>query len=113
MAQGKKEKVMDGLLTNEFTDSNIATIIDRDKTIILVKNTNLSGTNYSLSYSIMATPDLGESTVDWVTIISSAVLVAGGINKHATIDPWDGIKVQATNTNTGEEAQIKVYINRK
>ena len=113
MAQGKKETVMDGLLTNEFTNSNTATILDREKTIIIIKNTNLSGTNYSLSYSIMATPDIEASAIDWITLVSSNVVVAGDVVKHATIDPWDAVKVQATNTVGGEEAQIKVYINRK
>ena len=110
---GKKEICMEGLLTNEFTDSSVATILDRERTIIVIKNTNLSGTNYSLSYSIMVTPDLEESTIDWITLASSVVIVAGDVVKHAITDPWDGIKLQATNTVGGEEAQIKVYINRK
>jgi len=110
---GKKEVVMDGLLSNEFTDSNVATILDRERTIIIIKNTNLSGTNYSLSYSIMVTPDLEESSVDWITLASSVVIVAGGVVKHGITDPWDGIKLQAMNTTGGEEAQIKAYINRK
>jgi hypothetical protein len=113
MVQGRKEQVMDGLLTNEFTDSNTATILDRDKTVVIIKNTNLSGTNYSLSYSLLVTPDLEATTVDWIVLASSVVLVAGDIAKHATTDPWDGIKIQATNTNIGEEAQIRAYINRK
>lgn len=111
---GKKEKVMDTNLTNEFTDSRTATIIDVEKTMIIIKNTNLSGSNYSLSYSILATPDLSESTVDWFVLASSVVVVVSDpVVKHGITDPWDAIKVQAMNTNTGEEAQIKVYINRK
>ena len=104
---------MEGLLTNEFIDSTVATILDRERTIIVIKNTNLSGTNYSLSYSILVTPDLEESTIDWITLASSVVIVAGDVVKHAITDPWDGIKLQATNTTGGQEAQIKAYINRK
>jgi hypothetical protein len=113
MATGKKEIVLDTLLTNEYQDSRVATILDRERTIIIIKNTNLSGTNYSLSYSIMATPDLEEDTIEWITLASSVVTVAGDIVRHAVTDPWDGIKIQATNTVGGEEAQIKAYINRK
>jgi len=110
---GKKEVVLETNLTNEFQDSNVATILDRERTIIIIKNTNLSGTNYTLSYSIMVTPDLEESTIDWITLTSSVPIVAGDVVKHAITDPWDGIKLQAMNTVGGEEAQIKVYINRK
>jgi hypothetical protein len=110
---GKKENVFEGLLTNEFTDSAVATILDRERTIIIIKNTNLSGTNYSLSYSILVTPDLEESTIDWIVRASGVVIVAGDVVTHAITDPWDGIKIQAMNTVGGEEAQIKAYINRK
>ena len=113
MATGKKETVLEANLTNEFQDSTVATILDRERTIIVIKNTNLSGSNYSLSYSIMVTPDLEEDTVEWVTLASSVVIVAGDVVRHAITDPWDGIKLQAMNTVGGEEAQIKAYINRK
>lgn len=113
MASGKKECVMSGLLTNEFTNSISATILDREKTLIIVKNTNLSGTNYSLSYSIQVTPNIDTPTVDWITLTSSVVVVAGDIVKHSLTDPWDAIRLQATNTVVGEEATIGAYINRK
>ena len=110
---GKKEIVLEANLSNEFQDSKTATILDRERTIIVIKNTNLSGTNYTASYSVMVTPDLEESSVEWITLMSSVAIVAGDVVRHAVTDPWDGIKIQAINTIAGEESQVKVYINRK
>jgi hypothetical protein len=87
MPLGRKEIVLEALLTNEFQDSNIATILDRERTIIVIKNTNLSGTNYSLKYSIMATPDLAEATQEWITLASGVTIVAGDVVRHAITDP--------------------------
>jgi hypothetical protein len=113
--QGKKEIVMDKLLTNEYTNSETATILHRDKTLIYIKNTNLSATSYTLSYSVMVSPDYESnlSGVTWYCLVSGQPLVAGNEAVHKTTDPWDAIKIQAINTVAGEEAQIKAWINRK
>lgn len=111
---GKKEIVAEGVGINEWVDSRTATILDYANTLVYVKNTNLSGTDYGLKYSVLLTPDLEADTVDWYVRISGAILTAGSdIPLPLNHDAWDAVKVQVRNAVDGEFCQYKVYIVRK
>ncbi len=113
MAQGKKEKIFDGNIENSFTDTPSANILEYGTTLIYIYNTNLSGSNHSLDYSVLATPYHDTTTIDWNTRISGQALTAGQEATHKITDPWDAIKLQLMNTVSGDVAQCRAYINRK
>jgi len=109
----KKEVVIEGNVESTFMDSVKATVIDYDTAIFLLKNTNLSGSNYALKYSVMFTPDQNVSTIDWYTKVSAQTLSAGGWATHKLTDPWEAAKFQVINSTSGEVAQVKGWINRR
>ena len=109
----KKEVVIEGNVGNTFSDSVKATIIDCETTIFVIKNTNLSGSNYALKYSIMFTPDQDVATINWYTKVSGISLSAGGWATHKVTDPWEAAKIQVVNSTSGEVAQVKGWINRR
>ena len=113
MVQGKKEKLHDGNLTNAFTATALVKTLNYPRAMIYILNTNLSGSNTDLTYSVLATPDGDATTKDWNIRVSGQALTAGQEGLHKITDPWDAIKIEAVNTLSGSVAQCRIYVNRK
>ena len=119
--QPKNEVVFEGNVGNTFTTVYSGTANMRQATglgnyattLIVIKNTNLSGSDKNLIYGVRATPLRTESTVDWVVLTSGQTLTYGSVKPHINRDPWDAMVVDIMNTASGDQAQAKVYINRK
>jgi len=109
----RKEEVLDQALTNTgtYTTSVKATVLDYDKTLILIKNGDDTNT---LQYVIKGVMDVDDQTNSVRTLLSATDLAAASIAVHSLTDPYDGVWIEVRRKTAGQTiSSVKAWINRR
>jgi len=113
--QGKKKWAISGAVTNSFTVSRQATVLDYGRIMFYIENIgqNSGGGGSGCVYILQGTPNYEDSAIRWFTIYSGSAIYSGD-QRMFILDrnPWDAVRFQTINFKSGQVAQVKAYINR-